>query len=132
MNASPYSLAVLLASGEPERLYTGLSLLVSTAVEEERCAGLASFRGLALLCDPDLERRALIAEETPALAATGRETFARSLGELRETAFDLDALELYACSASADTMTADTGRLDGVMSTPRFMRATAGARLVAL
>ncbi|MEX2196170.1 MAG: hypothetical protein WD844_12870 [Thermoleophilaceae bacterium] len=132
MNAPGYSLAVVLASGEPERLYTGLSLLVSAAVEGERCAGLATFRGLALLCDPALRQRAMAPEETPGLALNGRETFARSLDELRDTAYDLETLELYACAASVDTMAVDTGRLDGVMSTPRFMKATAGARLVAV
>lgn len=132
MNAPGYSLAVVLASGEPERLYSGLSLLVSTAAEGERCAGLATFRGLALLCDPALRRRAMSPEETPGLALNGRETFARSLDELRDAAFELEAVELYACSASVDTMAVDTSRLDGVMSTPRFLQATAGARLVAV
>lgn len=122
----------MLASGEPERLYAGLSLRVSTAVEGERCAGLASFRGLELLCDPDLRRRAMAPEQTPGLALNGRETFARSLDELRDTAFELEPLELYACAASVDTMAVDTSRLDGVMSTPRFVKATAGARLVAV
>ena len=132
VHAPPYRLAVLLTAGEPERLYTGLSLLVSAAVEGEHCAGLASFRGLALLCDPDLPRRAASPEGTPELAQAGRETFARSLDELRETALGLEALELYACSASVDTMVVDTSRLDGVMSTPRFLKAMAGAHLVAL
>jgi hypothetical protein len=31
-------IAVILASGEPERLYTGLSLLVSAAAEDELCS----------------------------------------------------------------------------------------------
>lgn len=132
VNGPAYSLAVMLASGEPERLYAGLSLLVSTAVEGERCAGLASFRGLELLCHPALRQLAMTPEQTPGLALNGRETFARSLDELRETAYELDSLELYACSASVDTMAVDTARLDGVMSTPRFIKATAGARLVAV
>lgn len=121
MTAPSYSLAAILSSGEPERLYTGLSLLVTTAAGGERCAGLATFRGLELLVDPDLRERAL--------AALPDETFARSLGELRDTAHELDALELYACSASVDALGVEPGELE-VMSTPRFLAATAGARLV--
>ncbi|MEA2309658.1 MAG: hypothetical protein QOI65_1944, partial [Thermoleophilaceae bacterium] len=44
------------------------------------------------------------------------------------------SLAVYGCSASLDTMpltTADVeDRLAGVMSTPRFLRETAGARLI--
>lgn len=134
MNAPAYSLAAILTAGEPERLYTGLSLLVSTASEGGRCAGLLTFRALDLLLDPGLRRRALAPDGTPALSWEGRETFARSLDELRETALELEGLELYACSASVDTMAVEAAdveeRLDGVMSTPRFLRATEGARLV--
>ena len=121
MTAPSYSLAAILASGEPERLYTGLSLLVTTAAGGERCAGLATFRGLELLVDPDLGGRAL--------AAVGDETFGRSLVELRDTARELDALDLYACPASVDALGVEPGELE-VMSTPRFLAATAGARLV--
>ena len=132
MNAPAYSLAVLLASGEPERLYTGLSLLVSTAVDSGPVAGLASFSGLELLCDPALRQRAMTPEHAPAVAQGGRETFARSLEELRSTAAELDTVELYACSASVEAMVVDTDGLDGVLSTPRFLQLTSGARLVAL
>jgi peroxiredoxin family protein len=127
-------MAALLATGEPERLYSGLSLLVSSATDGERCAALASFRGLDLLLDEDLLTRAENADATPSLSWQGRETFARSLVELRDTALSLDALPLYACAASVETMSltaADVDdRLDGVMSTPRFLRETAGAQLV--
>lgn len=132
VTAPRYSLAVVLSSGEPERLYTGLSLLVSAAVDGERCAGLATFRGLGLLCAPDLRQWAMQPEHAPELAPNRRGTFARSLDELRETAFGLETLDLYACSASVDCMTVDIARFAGVMSTPRFLQATAGARLVAL
>lgn len=132
MNPPAYSLAVVLAGGEPQRLYAGLSLLVSAAVEGDRCAGLATFGGLGLLCDPALGQRVMTPEAAPDVAPNRLDTFARSLDDLRETAFELDTLELYACAASVDTMTVDTARLDGVMSTPRFMKLTAGARLVAL
>jgi peroxiredoxin family protein len=134
VNAPAYRMAAVLASGEPERLYSGLSMLVSAAVEGERCAGLAAFRGLDLLLDDDLIARAENADATPSLSWQGRETFARSFVELREAALGLDALSLFACSASVETMTVTRGdveaRLDGVMSTPRFLRETAGAQLV--
>ena len=134
MNAPAYRIAAVLASGEPERLYSGLSMLVSAAADGERCAGLAAFRGLDLLLDEDLLARAENADATPALSWQGRETFARSFVELRDTALGLDALSLFACSASVETMSITRGdvedRLDGVMSTPRFLRETAGAQLV--
>ena len=132
MNDPSYDLAAILASGEPEKLYSGLSLLVSSAVDGERCAALASFGGLASMLDPDLLRRAQEPEATPSLSWAGRETFAKSLVELRDTALDLDTLTIWACSASVETMglSADDPPLAGVMSTPRFLRATAGARLI--
>jgi peroxiredoxin family protein len=127
-----YELAAVLTTGEPERLYSGLSVLVSTATEGGRCAALASFRALALLIDPDLGRRAQEPEATPSLSWAGRETFGRSLGELRDTALALDDLDVWACSASVETMALSTadidGRLQGVMSTPRFLRVTRTAR----
>ncbi|MEA2374652.1 MAG: hypothetical protein QOD53_1115 [Thermoleophilaceae bacterium] len=124
----------MLAAGEVERLYAGLSVLVSTAAEGEPCAALAGFRALELLLDPDLARRAQEPEASPVLAWGARETFGRSLGELRDTALSLDALDVYACSASVETMTISAAdveeRLAGVMSTPRFLRETASARLI--
>jgi peroxiredoxin family protein len=134
VNAPSYRIAAVLASGEPERLYSGLSLLVSTAADGERCAALASFRGLDLLLEDDLLARAESAEATPSLSWQGRDTFARSFVELRDTALSLEALSLYACAASVETMSLTSAdvddRLDGVMSTPRFLRETAGAQLV--
>jgi peroxiredoxin family protein len=131
--ASP-RLAVVLATGELERFYSGLSVLVSTAAEGAPCAALAVFRALALLLDGDLLRRALDPEATPSLSWSGRETFARSLHELRETAIELPAVSLYACSASVDAMGVTPGeveeRLDGVLSTPRFLRDAPDGRLI--
>jgi hypothetical protein len=129
------SLATVLSTGEPERLYSGLSVLVSTAVDGTPCAALASFGALGLLLDPDLLRRAQEPEATPSLAWDGRETFARSLVELVDTAFELDALSIHACAASVETMALDASDieargLDGVKSTPRFLKDTAGARLI--
>jgi peroxiredoxin family protein len=134
VNTDGYRLAAVLSTGEPERLYSGLSLLVSEAAQGAPCAALIAFSALDLLLDPDLERRVQEPDATPSLSWAGREIFARSLGELRATALELDSLRLWACSASVETMAlaaADVEeRLDGVLSTPRFLRETAGARLL--
>jgi peroxiredoxin family protein len=131
---SSYTLAAVLATGDIQRLYSGLSLLVSAAVDGEACAALATFRSLELIVDPGLGRLAADPEATPGLAWQGREKFARSLAELRDTALSLDSLAVFGCSASIDTMPLSASdvedRLDGVMSTPRFLRETAGARLL--
>ena len=130
----PPALAAVISTGEVERFYSGLSVLVSTAADGAPCMALAAFRGLALLLDGDLVQHAEEPEATPALAWAGRETFARSLVELRDTAIELESLKLYACAASVETMALTPAqveeRLDGVMSTPRFLRESAGARLI--
>jgi peroxiredoxin family protein len=128
-----YELAVILATGEVERLYSGLSVLATTAADgNSPCAALASFRALALLLDPDLGRHAQEPEETPSLSWAGRETFGNSLGELRDLVLELDNVEVWACSASVETMALSPAdvedRLNGVMSTPRFLRRTSTAR----
>jgi peroxiredoxin family protein len=132
---SPPALAAILSTGEPERLYSGLSALVSTAADGVPAAALAGFGALDLILDPDLRRRVQEPEATPSLAWAGREKFARSLSELIETALTLDSLTIHACSASMETMGLEpgavTGRgLDGVKSTPRFLKDTAGATLI--
>jgi peroxiredoxin family protein len=122
-------LAVILASGDLERLYTGLSILVSASAEGRPVRGLATFGALGPLVDPELERRALDPRATPDLSAEGRVTFARSLCELR----DLAAPDLRACAASAQgTGLADriAGRLAGVEGMPRFLRETTGGELL--
>jgi hypothetical protein len=112
----PAALAAILATGEQERLYSGLSVLVSTAADGERCLGLATFRSLELL----LER-----------PPSGRgERFDRSLGELIATAGEIAGLELYACSASVQELGLQGDPLGGVMSTPRFLREARGAELI--
>lgn len=126
-------LAGILSTREPERLYGGLSALVSTAADGEPVAALAAFGALDLILDPDLPRRVQEPEATPSLSWAGRETFARSLTELLDTAFDL--LTIHACAASVEMMALepaaiDASRLAGVKSTPRFLKDTAGARLV--
>jgi peroxiredoxin family protein len=112
-------IAAILESGERERLYTGLSLLVSAAAEGRSARGLVSFGALAPLLDD---------------AAPADDTFSRSLHELRETARELEDCRLYACAAAVELSGADPARiearLDGVMSTPRFLREVEGAQLV--
>ena len=111
--------AAIIESGEPTRLYTALSLLVSAAAEGEPARGLVSFGALAPLLDD------APAEDT---------VFGRTLAELRRTARELPDCRLYACAAAVETTGADRERiealLDGVMSTPRFLAATREARLV--
>jgi peroxiredoxin family protein len=124
-------IAVILASGRLDRLYTALSLLVSTAAEGEPARGLATFEALDPLLDDQLLARALRPDETPALSEPGRETFARSLVELRDTAAELPDCRIWACAAAVETTGLElAGRLDGVLSTPRFLREAGDARLV--
>lgn len=131
MTSQDYSLAAVVSTGELERFYSGLSVLVSTAADGEPCVALAAFSGLAIMLDDDLYRRAQEPEATPSLSWAGRETFASSLLELRDTALQLEGLTIYACSASVESMSvtplAVEERLAGVMSTPRFLRETRGA-----
>ena len=129
-------IAAVLESGDLRRLYTGLSLLVSAAVEGTPARGLAMFGALGPLLDDRLLARALRPEETPSLAPPGREVFARTLEELRRTAAELEDCRLWACAAAVETTGADraavAARFDGVLSTPRFLREVQGAQLVAL
>ncbi len=64
----------------------------------------------------------------------GRETFARSLAELRDLARELEDCRIWACAAAVETTgvsAADVeARLDGVMSTPRFLKEIGDAQLV--
>jgi hypothetical protein len=64
----------------------------------------------------------------------GPESFGRTLMALRATAAELEDCRLWACAAAVETAglerAAVEARLDGVMSTPRFLREVAGADLV--
>jgi hypothetical protein len=100
-------LAAILESGEPSRLYTGLSLLVSTAVEGEPARGLVSFGALPVLA---------------------RGHFRGALADLVATLDEVEDLRLYACAAAVEETKTDAGL--EIMSTPRFLKETAGARLV--
>ena len=104
--------AAVIATGEPQRLYAGLSVLVSKAVDGEDCAALLSFAGMELFTGP-------LYTGTP---------FDDSLHALRDQAKELPNLKLYVCSATAELSQGEPvmDGLDGVMSTPRFLREAAG------
>lgn len=129
-----HMIAAILATSDLQRLYAGLSLLVSAATEGRPARGLASFAALPVLVDPLLGARARRSESTPDLTPVGRETFASSLLALLDTAAELEDCRLWACAAALETTgvaRADVeARLDGVLSTPRFLREVAGADLV--
>ena len=127
-------IAVVLESGELQRLYTGLSLLVSAAADGRPARALVGFGALAPLLDERLFARALRPEAAPDVADAGREAFARTLAELRDTALALEDCRIWACAAAVEATGTDRtlveARLDGVLSTPRFLREVAGAELV--
>jgi peroxiredoxin family protein len=124
-------IAVIFASGRLERVYTGLSLLVSAAAEGLPARGLVTFAALAPLLDDALEARALRPAETPSLSRAGRAAFARTLVELRATAAELPGCELWACAAGAELTGVSRAlideRLDGILSMPRFVHALGGS-----
>jgi hypothetical protein len=94
---------------------------------------LATFDALAPLVDPDLEARAL---RSGVVSDEGRPAFARTLAGLRDAAAELPDCRIWACAAAAETTgvarAAIDERLDGVLSTPRFLREIGDARLVVL
>lgn len=94
-------LAVILESGEPTRLYTALSLLVSS----DDARGLISFGALPALIEADFE---------PHLAALW--------GTARP------AVTLHACAAAVDEH-GSAGPFE-VISMPRFLSETKESRLV--
>jgi peroxiredoxin family protein len=111
-------MAVILESGEPERMYTALSLLVSAASDGEEARGLVSFGAL--------ER--LKAGGFPGHGGV----FFRTLQEMLQLAGELEACRMWACAAAAEVngITEPPPPLEGIMSTPRFLKETEGARLV--
>jgi peroxiredoxin family protein len=125
-------IAAFLESGEPQRLYTGLSLLVSAAADGTPVRALVTFGALVPLLDDDLE--AWARERAPAVVDAERDAFARTLAELRDTALALPDCRVWACSAAVAAAGLDhdavAARLHGVLSTPRFLREVAGAQLV--
>jgi peroxiredoxin family protein len=127
-------IAAILESGELERVSTGLSLLVSAAADGRPARALATYGALEVLLDPDLHGRALRPGAAPHVGAAGLEVFARTLSELRETAAAMEDVRIWACAAAVEASGADRSaieeRLDGVLSTPRFLREVAGAELL--
>jgi peroxiredoxin family protein len=127
-------IAVFLESGELQRLYTGLSLLVSAAADGRPARALVGFGALAPMLDDRLLARALRPEAAPDVSEAGREAFARTLAELRDTAIALEDCRVWACAAAVEATGTDRAlveaRLDGVLSTPRFLREAEGAELV--
>jgi hypothetical protein len=115
-------IAVILESGEPQRLYMGLSLLVSA---DGPARALVGFGALAPLLAERLESGPDVVD---------RERFTRTLAELRDTALALEDCRIWACAAAVEATGADRAlveaRLHGVLSTPRFLREVAGADLV--
>jgi peroxiredoxin family protein len=137
VGGAPYDqsmIAVFLESGELQRLYTGLSLLVSAASDGTPARALVGFGALAPVLDERLMARALRPEAAPDVSDAGREAFARTLAELRDTAVELEDCRVWACAAAVEATGVSRAtveaRLDGVLSTPRFLREVAGADLV--
>jgi peroxiredoxin family protein len=137
VGGAPYDqsmIAVFLESGELQRLYTGLSLLVSAASDGRPARALVGFGALAPMLDERLLARALRPEAAPDVSDAGRDAFARTLAELRDTALALEDCRVWACAAAVEATgalrAAIDERLDGVMSTPRFLREVAGADMV--
>jgi peroxiredoxin family protein len=127
-------IAAFLESGELQRLYSGLSLLVSAASDGRPVRALVGFGALAPMLDERLLARALRPEAAPDVSEAGRDAFARTLAELRDTAIELEDCRVWACAAAVDATGTDRAlveaRLDGVLSTPRFLQEVAGAELV--
>jgi peroxiredoxin family protein len=127
-------IAAILESGELQRLYTGLSLLVSAAADGTPARALVGFGALAPLLDDRLVARALRPDAAPDVSDAGRQAFARTLAELRDMAIELPDCRVWACAAAVEATGASRAaveaRLDGVLSTPRFLREVAGAELV--
>jgi peroxiredoxin family protein len=127
-------IAAFLESGDLQRLYSGLSLLVSAAAEGRPARALVGFGALAPMLDERLFARALRPSAAPDVSESGRDAFARTLAELRDTALELENLRIWACAAAVEatgTQRAEVEqKLDGVMSTPRFLSEVAGADLV--
>ncbi len=127
-------IAAFLESGELQRLYTGLSMLVSAAAEGQSARALVGFGALAPMLDERLFARALRPDAAPDVSDVSRETFARTLAELRDTALELEHCRVWACAAAVEATgverAAVEARLAGVLSTPRFLREVEGAQLV--
>jgi peroxiredoxin family protein len=114
-------LAAILESGDPERLYTGLSLLVTAATMGRPVRGFVGFGALVALAQPAPGEHVIAGE---------REPFVATLTQLRDAALALPDCRLYACAAAIQATGADYGAFAGMTSMPQFLRETEGAELV--
>jgi peroxiredoxin family protein len=133
IKAMPFSdnrFAAVMQTAICQRLYSGLSVLVAAASDGGDCLGLLTFDALALWLTEDIEHQLKAQRSFCVFSQSGAQTFVRSFVQLRQLALELDSLRLYACSASVQTMDLDTDKLDtrlnGIMSTPRFLAESAG------
>ena len=115
-------IAVILESGEPTRLYTALSLLVSAAADGREARGLVSFGALPVMLDDTVD------------TINGGDVFGRSFADLRDTAAQLPLCRLEVCSAAVAAGGADRGvvesRIGPITSTPQFLAEVQGWQLV--
>ena len=125
-------LAAILESGDPERLYTGLSLLVSAASDGRPARGLVTFGALGALLDPELEPARRERRDARDRGRARRlRAHARRAARRRRRAAGLPDLGLRGRRPGhgrglGDRASASTG----VISTPQFLREVAGAQLV--
>ena len=112
--------AAILETSDPQRLYTGLSLVVSAASDGEPVRVLLGFGALVTLSTGAFDAGADVIEAE-------REPFTRTLGELWATTREL--CEVQACAAPAQAPGVESL---SVISMPQFVREVADARLVLL
>src|ERR1700759_45975 len=84
-------LAAILESGDPERLYTGLSLLVTSATIGRPVRGFVGFGALVPPAGPAPGGNVIAPE---------RDAFVETLTQLRDAALALPDCALYACAAA--------------------------------
>ena len=126
-------IAAILESGELERVCTGLSLLVSAAADGAPGARAGHLRRARRCCSTTSSRRARWSRRrrrtSPTRAARRSRARSPSCATPRPRC---DGVRIWACAAAVEATGADRAaveaRLDGVMSTPRFLREVARAR----
>lgn len=95
--------------------------------------GLVTFDALELLLSGGVGPE-LLMQLGGSFSQSGRHVFARSFAALCAQARELEALRLYACSAAVQTLAIDRARiderLDGVMSTPGFLKLAGSAQII--
>src|SRR2546423_6463290 len=77
VTATP-AIAAILSTNEPERLYSGLSVLVTQAADGAPATALVSFGALDLILDPDVQRRGGETWATPRRPRRARRPLPRS------------------------------------------------------